>query len=396
MNNNNNNNNNVWLLMCCQALTMSIASFLVFLGSIIGQQLAPDPGYATLPVGAFLLGSAVATLPVILAMRRWGRKSIFIICCFISAFGALMAIHSLILQSFVWFVAAAVVLGLGLAAGQQYRFAAMESVVAEDMAKAASRVLIGGIVAAFLGPEIAIRGENLFETAYAGSFGLLIGVIISAMLVLLFFKESPVTHQAAAEKGRDLTEILTQPIIWVAVLSGIASFAVMSLVMTATPLHMHFENGHSLIDTKWVIQSHIVAMFLPSLFVPSLIRRFGEVGLIGMGAAAFLVAMAVIFSRYEFINYWLSLVLLGIGWNFLFVGGTTLLPQSYRESERFKVQAFNDFTIFGVQSCSALMAGWLLSRIGWQNVLLTTIPVLGVLAMVVCYWLWSRRRQAAY
>lgn len=387
--------NNVWLLMCCQALTMSIPSFLVFLGSIIGQQLAPDPGYATLPVGAFLLGSAVATLPVILAMRRWGRKLIFIICCAISMAGGGVAIYGLIQQNFVVFVTAGVVLGLGLAAGQQYRFAAMESVGAEDMPKAASRVLIGGIIAAFLGPEIAIRGESLFDTLYVGSFVLLIGVTMAAMFVLFFFEEPLTANDGVAGAGRGLPEILCQPVIWVAVVSGVASFAVMSLVMTATPLHMHFDNGHSLEATKWVIQSHIVAMFLPSLFIPWIVRRVGEVGLIGMGAAAFMVAMTVIFSRFEFVNYWLALVMLGIGWNFLFVGGTTLLPQGYRESERFKVQAFNDFTIFGVQSCSALMAGWLLARIGWQNLLLTMLPVLSILAITVLYWMWSRRTAPA-
>jgi MFS family permease len=386
-----NKNKNVWLLVCCQALTMSIPAFLVFLGSIIGQQLAPDPGLATLPVGAFILGSALATLPVILAMRRWGRKRIFIVCAGISVGGGLLAIYSLIQHSFVIFVSAGVILGLGLAAGQQYRFAAMECVAPEDIPRAASRVLLGGIIAAFLGPEIAVRGEHLFEVAYVGSFVLLIGVTLMAMVTLLFFRAPTVHDSVVASASRGLFEILAQPVIWVAVLSGLASFAVMSMVMTATPLHMHFENGHSLVATKWVIQSHIVAMFLPSFFVPWLIRRVGEVGLIGLGAGAFLVAMVVIFSRYEFINYWLSLVMLGIGWNFLFVGGTTLLPLGYREAEKFKVQAFNDFTIFGVQAFSALMAGWLLARIGWQNILLIMIPVLGLLAVAIFYWRWSSR-----
>ena len=160
--------------------------------------------------------------------------------------------------------------------------------------------------------------------------------------------------------------------------------------MTATPLHMHFENGHSLVDTKWVIQSHIVAMFLPSLLVPMIVRRIGEVGLIGLGVGALLVSLAVIFSDYAFINYWLSLVLLGLGWNFLFIGGTTLLPRGYQDSERFKVQAFNDFSIFGVQATGALMAGWLLARIGWQALLLGMLPILAILILTLVYWRASK------
>lgn len=384
------NSKNVWLLMVCQALTMSIPSFIVFLASIIGQTLAPDPGYASLPVGAFLLGSAVATLPVILAMRRWGRKIIFITCSLVAGAGGLLAIFALLKSQFPLFVIAGMVLGVGLAAGQQYRFAAMESVDAGDMPRAASRVLVGGIIAAFLGPEIAIRGESLFGTSYVGSFVLLLLVIALATAVLLFFVEPQSATRSTAGESRPWASILAQPVIWLAVLSGMTAFAVMSTVMTATPLHMHFENGHSLVDTKWVIQSHIVAMFLPSLVVPMIIRRVGEVGLIGLGVGALLASLAVIFSDYEFANYWLSLVLLGLGWNFLFIGGTTLLPQGYRESERFKVQAFNDFTIFGVQSTGALMAGWLLARIGWQYLLLAMLPILLMLVLTLVYWRSSK------
>ncbi len=386
--------NNVWLLMGCQGLTMSIASFVVFLGSIIGRDLAPDPAYATAPVGALVLGSAVATLPVILSMRRYGRKPVFIGCALLAALGSLLAIYALELQSFGLFLAAVLVLGLGLAAGQQYRFAAMESVTVEDAPKAASRVLIGGIVAAFLGPELAVRGENLLAVAYQGSFTLLIAVSLAATAMLFLFRELPRNGDGDRGDGRTLSAILGQPVIWVAVLSGAAGFAVMSLIMTATPLHMHFENGHSLVDTKWVIQSHIVAMFLPSFLVPWIVRRIGVLGLITAGMIIFLAMVVVIFSHYDFFNYWVSLILLGIGWNFLFVGGTTLLPQGYRDSERFKVQALNDFTIFGVQAISALMAGWILATLGWQLLLLITIPVLLLLASAIFYWLWVSRKPA--
>jgi predicted MFS family arabinose efflux permease len=374
---------------------MSIASFTVFLGSIVGKQLAPDPGYATLPVGAFILGSAIATLPIILSMRRLGRKPVFVACAGLAVGGAGLGIYALTMQSFGMFVSAILVLGVTLAAAQQYRFAAMESVPVEDMPTAASRVLIGGIVAAFLGPEIAVRGKNIFDIPYTGSFAILACVCVLAGLVLCLYKEVIIKEMHDGERSRQLPEILAQPVLWVAVLSGVAGFSVMSLVMTATPIHMHFENSHSLVATKWVIQSHIVAMFLPSFFVPWLARRVGELGLIGLGGAIYLIMVVVVFSRYEFINYWVSLVLLGVGWNFLFVGGTTLLPRAYRESEKFKVQAVNDFTIFGIQAISALMAGWLLANFGWQTLLLIAIPVLGLLLFTVLYWRRTEKQITA-
>jgi MFS family permease len=219
-----------------------------------------------------------------------------------------------------------------------------------------------------------------------GSFALLMVVAIAVFVVLFFFTEVQKDEQQSTAKSRPLLEILRQPVILVAVISGCAGFAIMSLVMTSTPLHMHFENGHSLVDTKWVIQSHIVAMFLPSFFVPWIIRRIGVQGLISVGIAALLIMCAVVFSEYAFINYWVSLVLLGIGWNFLFVGGTTLLPEGYRESERFKVQALNDFTIFGIQAVGALLAGWILSTLGWQVLLLISLPILGLLIFALIYW----------
>lgn len=384
--------NNVWLFMLCQALTMSIASFVIFVGSIIGKTLAPDPGLATMPVAAFILGSALATLPVILSMRRFKRKRVFLFCAAIAGVGCLLAMYALQQQSFTSYLLAVVVLGVGLAAGQQYRFAAMESVATIDAPKAASQVLIGGIGAAFLGPELAVRGELLTTTSYQGSFGLLMMVTIAAFLALFFFVEPESDEQKNNTKGRPLREILAQPVILVAVISGCAGFAIMSLVMTSTPLHMHFENGYSLVDTKWVIQSHIVAMFLPSFFVPWIIRRIGVQGLLSMGIAALLMMIVVVFSAYAFVNYWVSLVLLGIGWNFLFVGGTTLLPEGYRESERFKVQALNDFTIFGIQAVGALLAGWILSTLGWQILLLISLPILALLVAALIYWRKSKQQ----
>jgi len=386
--------NNVWLFMLCQALTMSIPAFVIFVGSIIGKTLAPDPSLATMPVAAFILGSAVATLPVILSMRRFNRKRVFLFCAAIAVVGCALAMYALAQQSFTTYLLAVVVLGIGLAAGQQYRFAAMESVATVDAPKAASRVLIGGIGAAFLGPELAVRGELLTATAYQGSFALLMVVAIAVFLVLFFFVEPESGSAQSNTKGRPLREILAQPVILVAVISGCAGFAIMSLVMTSTPLHMHFENGHSLVDTKWVIQSHIVAMFLPSFFVPWIIRRIGVQGLISLGIAALLIMIVVVFSEYAFINYWVSLVLLGIGWNFLFVGGTTLLPEGYRDSERFKVQALNDFTIFGIQAVGALLAGWILSKLGWQTLLLISLPVLALLIMALIYWRKSKHQLA--
>ncbi len=385
---------NVWLLTACQALSMSIPSFVVFVGSIIGAHLAPDPAYATVPVAVFMLGSAAAMLPVVLAMRSFGRKPVFIACMLMACGGCVLGMVALQYASFPLYLLSLVVLGIGLAAGQQYRFAAMESVDATQMATAASRVLMGGIVAAFLGPELAARGQALFPVAFQGSFVLLLIVTALTAVLLLRFQEPATVAEEHIGGGRSLWVLFKQPVLWAAMGAGVVGFAVMSLIMTATPLHMHVVNGHALEDTKWVIQSHVAAMFVPSFIAPWLIRCMGIRGLIISGMLAYLAVVAAVFTPLGFADYWIGLVLLGIGWNFLFIGGTTLLPESYRAEEKFRMQATNDVTVFGIQALGAMSAGWLVMQFGWQTMLFVTLPMLALLALALLIW-WRSQTRAS-
>ncbi len=378
---------NVWLFVLCQALTMSMPAFVVFAGGIVGHTLAPDPAYATLPVALFMLGSAGSILPLILAMQHFGRKKVFLFAAAVACTGCALAMVALAQVQFALYCAALALMGLGLAAGQQYRFAAMESVAPEDAASAASRVLLGGLVAAFLGPELVTWGERLVSVPYLASFGLLLAVLLAALMALGCYREPERhSHDAREAAPRSIGTILRQPAVPAAILAGATGFAVMSLVMTATPLHMHVINGHSLDATKWVLQSHIAAMFAPGFVIPWLVRRVGLAGLIALGLAAFAAVTVVVFARFDFLHYWVALVLLGVGWNFLFVGGTTLLAQNYRRAEAFRMQALNDVTLFGLQALAALGAGWLLTTFGWRTLLLCTLPLLALALLALCNW----------
>lgn len=381
---------NVWILFVGQALMVSMAPFIVMIGGLLGEQLAPSPVYATVPVAAFIVGTALATLPVTLSMQRFGRKPVFLVCLVLAICASIMGSQAITLQSFNLLLLTTFLLGGTLAATQQFRFAAMESVPPELMSKAASRVLLGGLVAAYLGPELSTLGQQLKPGSFQGSFWLLAGINLIALMIMLGYREIDRCEDQLQHSVRPWKTLLMQPVLWAAILAAAIGFAVMSLVMTATPLHMHVVNGHGLEETKWVIQSHVMAMFLPSLVFPWLERRFGLSTLLMLGIAAYLLVVVVAFTHYELSNYWTALVLLGLGWNFLFIGGTTLLPQSYREGERFRVQALNEFIVFGVQAVAAVGSGWLMFRFGWQNLLLTVLPLLMILLISLLIWWRSR------
>lgn len=375
---------NVWLLTFCQALMMSSSSIVVFVGGIVGNQLAPSPKLATLPVAAIIVGTALTTVPVALVMKKLGRKLTFISTGLLGIAISLLAAYSISIQSFYLYCVCMMFLGVSVASINQFRFAAMESVPKEYIPKAASTVLLGGIAAAFIGPETAVAGQYLLSSQFSGSFILLSGLFLFGILLLLFYQNNEIKEEAHTDGKRSLLEIISQPVFLVAVSGAMVGYAVMSFIMTATPVSMHVLDGHSLHDTKWVIQSHIVAMFLPSLFTAYVIKKIGTVNMMITGLIAFIICIGIAYSGHQVVHYWYSLILLGVGWNFLFIGGTTLLPQSYQGDERFKVQAFNDFMVFGTQAVAAISAGWIVHELGWEIMLLTTIPFL--IIPVITIW----------
>ncbi|HSH20536.1 MAG TPA: MFS transporter, partial [Draconibacterium sp.] len=266
---------NVWILTISQALMLSVSSLVVFVGGLVGSKLAPIENLATLPVASIVVGTAITIPPVTLLMNTIGRRRSFFIIGIYSILVAFLAGYAISISSFYLFCVSTFLFGATYSCVMQFRFASMESVSEELIPKAASMVLEGGIAAAFLGPEIAMFGKDLLNVEFAGSFILLAGLFVIALLVLTGFKNPVINEEKSDEPQRPLNVIFKQRIFWVALLSATIGYAVMSFIMTATPVSMHVMDGHSLGHTKWVIQSHIVAMFLPSLITAWVIRKIG-------------------------------------------------------------------------------------------------------------------------
>ena len=387
---------NVWLLTLIQALAMSAGAMMVMVGGILGAKFAPSASLATLPVAMTIVGTACGVLPVTRLMQAFGRKRVFIGVALLAMCASLFAALSVIQQHFIAFASSAFLLGLAIAGFQQIRFAAMESVALEDMPKAASTVLLGGLVAAILGPELAMMGQSLVAEAFVGGFYLMALISLSCALLFSQIQEPHTGQHDTAQQShkpvRGLTEIARQPTFILAVSASVVGYALMSFIMTATPVHMHVVEQHILEHTKWVIQSHIFAMFFPSIFSGWLISKFGATKIIVAGLIAYLITIFIALSGVQLYNYWSALVLLGIGWNFLFVGGTSLLPGTYQHSEKFKVQGLNELLVFGCQATAALSAGLMLNLLGWHTLLITSSAIVGLQVLLL---IWQRLRFRA-
>jgi len=374
----------VWLLAAINAIAMSCMPMMMLIGSIIGAALAPAEQWATLPIALMIVGTALAVIPATRCMQRLGRRNGFALFIVIGFTSCLVLGQALAIASFALFCAGALGLGVTTAAMQQIRFAAMESVELARAPTAASLIMCAGIVAAIIGPELAVAGRHLDEVEYRASFwlGSLLMAIGGAML--LFYRPAKVLlPHDHGDTGRSSSALLRDPGMLLAVVSGASAFMVMSFVMTATPVSMHLHHGHSLEDTKWVIQSHIAAMFLPSLVTPLLFRLLGIKGLMYAGLACYTLTIAIGLVSVSAVGFWGQLVMLGIGWNFLFVAGTALLPMTYREGEQFRAQALNDFTVFSCQALASLSAGWAITLLPWQGMLLVCLAPMALLLLLL-------------
>lgn len=387
---------NVVVLSTAQALSASGMMTMTLLGGILGSALAPSPQLATLPVSFTILGLAVTTVPAALAMQRFGRRNAFIASAATASVAALAVAWAIVQASFVLLCAAALVLGSNLAFQQQHRFAAAESVPPGRVSMALSVVMIGTLVAAALGPQLALALKDLVPgSEYAGSFVGVAALCMATALVLTRYRPPPAheSHEAAGPV-RPLREILVQPAYVVAVLAGVVSYAVMSFIMTATPISMHVHDQHSDAATAWVIQSHLLAMYLPSLASGVLIARIGVRAGMTAGLALMLGCVAVDSAGRELMHYWWGLVLLGVGWNLLFVSGTALLTTTYRPQERFRAQAVNEFAVFGTQATASLAAGPAMHALGWQDLNLAALPPMVLLGLALALWPVQRSRNS--
>jgi len=378
---------NVWILTACQSLFMSLSVFMVFVAGIIGSGLSPIKSLSTLPVATIVVGTAISVIPVIKLMSIFGRKKVFLSVCIYTILIIGLSILSIIYELFFLFSFSSLCLGASVATMMQFRFAAIESVDPEKRPLATAVVILGGLISAFIGTEIATLGKNYFETDFVGSFTILAFLFVIAFILMSFFKPAVKFKEQTSQSKRSLFDIIKQGSFLVAVSAATTGYVVMSFIMTATPVSMHVMDGFSLHQTKVVLQSHVIAMFLPSLFTAFLLKYIGLTRMMLLGVILFFTSIFIAFSSHALSYYWWSLVLLGLGWNFLFIGGTNLLPKSYNENEKFQVQSINDFLIFGLQALAALSAGWFVFNFGWEVVLISTIPLLFFQLFILIWWL---------
>ncbi len=378
----------VWLLALLNAVAMSGSPMIMLIGSIIGTRLAPTPGLATLPITLMIVGTALGVFPATRGMARFGRKRTLALFLVLGVGAMLLNALALERDDFALFCLGASLIGATNAALQQVRFAAMERLPLDRGPTVASIIMCAGIVAAFLGPELAVLGKNLLSAEYLGSFLLGTGCYIFAGFLLLFYSDYRPGQVSEVAPARPLRVMLRERSLVLAIASGAVAFIIMSFVMTATPISMHVHHGHSLEDTKWVIQWHIAAMFLPSLVTAWLFKALSIRGLMVAGLACYGTTIAIGLVDVTVLGFWGQLVMLGIGWNFLFVAGTALLPTTYREGEQYRAQAANDTVVFSTQAVASLCAGWALSLISWQALLLSCLAPMGLMAFLL---LWHRR-----
>lgn len=383
------------LLAGSQALMLSAIVLSMSLAAILGALLAPDKSLATLPVAAMVVGTAIASLPAAMLMRRLGRRVGFLMGAALGVAGSALAGYALWQQSFELFVLGHLLLGSYQGFANYYRFAAAEAVDAAHTTRAISWVVAGGVVAAFVGPQLGQWGRDwLISGPFVGSYLAQAALSVAALGLLSQVRLKPVASVAAGT-ARSVWELLSQPVLLTSILGSAVGYSVMIMVMTATPLAM-LGCGLPGPSVTPVIQWHVVGMFAPSFFTGNLVRRYGAPRVMQAGFVLLLGHVAIALSGLEFLHFASALVLLGVGWNFAFVGGTALLTQTYRPAEQLKVQAINEFLVFGLVAVSTLSAGWLYDRYGWTTLNLAVVPflLLALLASVGTELKTIRLREA--
>jgi predicted MFS family arabinose efflux permease len=383
----------IFLLACCQALLLTNASGLISMNGLVGVALSPDKSLATLGVTTYVLGGALASLPMALWMGRVGRRRGFMTGAAVNIAGCAIGVVALSLGSFALFCVATAVIGVYNAVGLQYRFAAAEVAVPADKARAISLVLAGGVVGGVIGPESAKWSRELFATPYLGTFVLLAAYALVAMAVQSRVQVPMPVRDDRAPGGRPFAVIAAQPVFVVAVLTGALSYGLMNLLMTATPIAMNFC-GYPFGASASVIEWHVVGMFAPGFVTGSLIARFGVLQIIAVGVALMAAAVGVALNGTTVPHFAVSMALVGIAWNFMYTGGTTLLTESYRPVEKARVQGVNDFVLFATLSASSLTSGALVTSAGWDTANWAAVPVLAVIAVAIATLGWQRASRA--
>jgi MFS family permease len=382
---------NVLLLAACQALIVTSNVVLISINGLAGHALAPNKALATLPVTCFVLGGALCTVPASLLMHRVGRKRGFSLGAMVGIASGFCCAAAVYLHDFALLCAGNVIFGVYNACAQYYRFAAADAARAAFKHRAISLVLAGGIVGGVLGPESSKLTKDALSAPFLGSYASLILFAALALMLVQGVNIPPLTAAEKATTGRPLREIMKQPVFIVAVIGAGVGASVMNLLMTATPLAMQACH-HAYTDSALVIEWHVIGMYAPAFVMGSLIQRFGVLSVMMSGVAMMLACVGIALAGISVAHFWFALVLLGVGWSALYVGGTTLLTEAYAPSERAKAQGTNDFLIFATQAFSSLGAGLLVTSRGWSLVNYAALPAI-LAAGIAITWLRIQRSK---
>lgn len=388
----NTNGKNVFALAACQSLLVMNNAMMISVGTLAADALAQNKMLVTLPATGYIIGGGLTTLPISLFMKRHGRRAGFTIGCIFGMIGASLAAAAMLSQNFWMLCLAALVSGVYTGSGGFYRFAAADMASTGNRSKAISLVLAGGIIGGIFGPESSKITKDLLGTVFAGSF---VSLVALAMIALLIVRRLNLPNPSTEEqhgRTRPLAEIMRQPVFIVALLGGITAYGVMNLLMAATPLAMKMCS-HSYGAAMLVIEWHIIAMFAPAFGTGWLIVRLGTLPVMFLGVLLKLVAIAIAVSSNAVAAFWLSMVLIGVGWCFLFVGGTTLLTEACAPAEKAKTQGINDMLIYVTMASTSLTSGAILYGFGWNTLNYTALPLLCITAIAIV-WLATLRRSA--
>lgn len=385
---------NVALLSTTQALLNTNNTILITVNGLAGFALADDKSMATLPVTAYVIGAALTTLPMSNLMRRVGRVNGFSIGTLIGIFGALVCTMAIYSQNFWMLCLGTLIMGAYNASAQYYRFAAADVATPDFKATAISLVLAGGVVGGILGPQTSKVTKDLFAAEYMGNYLVLVAFCLLAIILQRMMQIPRLSESEQKEQGRPIAEIARQRTFVVALMSGMVGYGVMNLLMTATPLAMR-ACSHPFAEAAFVIQWHVVAMYSPSFVTGNLIKRFGVRTIMFTGVLLELCCVAVALSGIEVMHFWAALVLVGIGWNFMYVGGTTLLTETHTPAEKAKVQGVNDTAIFITMAVSSASSGWLFNARGWELMNYGAIPFLVVTGLAIMFYRDRKTAPAA-
>ncbi len=388
---------NALVLTGAQALGGANPAIVISLGGLVGTSLAPQAALATLPVGLFQLGLALGTLPAAMVMRRWGRRAGYILGALLGALAGLAAAYGVYDGAFALFCAGTMIAGLYASYVQSYRFAAADGAAAELRPRLISWVMMGGLAAAVIGPQTVIWTRDLIPAApFSASFLAQAGLALLALPVVAMLRApgpSGDGQDASAGQARPLAQIVRHPRFIAAAAAGMVTYGLMSFVMTAAPVAM-VACGHTVGEAALGIQWHVLAMFGPSFYTGRLIQRFGKVRVTVAGLLLTSAAAVVALSGLGLAHFWVALVLLGLGWNFGFIGATALVTDCYAPCERARVQGLNDFLVFGSVATASMSSGQLLHAGGWQMVNLIVHPAVAAVLLLLA-WQHARTSPAA-